>query len=264
MTALEMWKASLPDGAPSAIPAGKHLRLVIPGAPRTKKNSPQLFRNITDAFLRDLIMDVMGELDEMNQRFPRRADFPQLISSPEDLADRLAQDRSGFKERLFEHLKNRDTQFPRPNLVPSAAYLEWHRESFKAMLPTLETLRPYFPITYPVHLHCRIYREADRGDQTGYKDAIADFLEDIGVLENDVLIKSWDGTRALKDAARPRVEIWIAAHSVESDEGLFQKSPAEWTAHEEPIPTEAECIVPEPERDGARLALITRYSQGRR
>jgi glycine/D-amino acid oxidase-like deaminating enzyme len=51
------------------------------------------------------------------------------------------------------------------------------------------------------------YRDADRGDAVGYYQGVADLLEKRGILANDKHIVSWDGSRLLKDAARPRVEL---------------------------------------------------------
>lgn len=61
----------------------------------------------------------------------------------------------------------------------------------------------------PVSVCALIYRDADRGDLTGYLQAIGDALERAGVVTNDKLIHSWDGSRKLIDRARPRVEIEI-------------------------------------------------------
>lgn len=46
-----------------------------------------------------------------------------------------------------------------------------------------------------------------RGDAVGYYQGLADLLEKRRVVENDRLIVSWDGSRLLVDAAKPRVEV---------------------------------------------------------
>ena len=228
MTALELWMASLPDAAPSALP--KPLRLVISGPPRTLKNSPILIRGIGDAFLKKLILDWEME------KAPRP-------------------DHS--EGEIWEWLTNRDTQMPPPRLLPSRNYTAWHTAAVRAILPILEGLRIYFPITYPVHVLAKVYRDADRGDWCGYAQGIGDFLEDVGVLKDDVLIRSWDGARLLKDEHNPRIELWVQPYSQEGDTGLFSKSAKEWGKHEEPEP--AECAEPVPE--ASRLTLITRYAR---
>lgn len=65
------------------------------------------------------------------------------------------------------------------------------------------------PVLMPVNVRALIYRDANRGDAVGYYQAIADALEAAGVVENDRLCVSWDGSRLLKDAANPRVEITL-------------------------------------------------------
>lgn len=97
--------------------------------------------------------------------------------------------------------------------VPSEAHEAWataavfqlqvQARRLPSDLPVV--LLPYF--TAPVNLCARIYRDADRGDAVGYYQAIADVLEDAGIVANDRLIASWDGTRLYVDRRRPRVEI---------------------------------------------------------
>jgi hypothetical protein len=53
------------------------------------------------------------------------------------------------------------------------------------------------------------YRDAERGDAVGYYQGLADLLEKRGVVANDRLIMSWDGSRLLKDSANPRVELTL-------------------------------------------------------
>ena len=59
----------------------------------------------------------------------------------------------------------------------------------------------------PVNMTALIYREKNVGDALNYLEAIADALERAGVVKNDRLIVSFDGSRLLKDADRPRVEV---------------------------------------------------------
>jgi Holliday junction resolvase RusA-like endonuclease len=59
----------------------------------------------------------------------------------------------------------------------------------------------------PVHVKALFYRDANRGDLTGFKQAVGDALERSGTIVNDSLIESWDGSRKLIDRKNPRVEI---------------------------------------------------------
>ena len=109
----------------------------------------------------------------------------------------------------------------RPILLPSEAYREWEKAATLTLLkarlierymrdgkPALR-LTQGSPINYDVNARVLIYRHALIGDIVGYFQAVADFLEHIGVLQNDKHIVSWDGSRMLKDAAHPRYEITL-------------------------------------------------------
>lgn len=61
----------------------------------------------------------------------------------------------------------------------------------------------------PVNVRALIYRDANRGDAVGYYQAIADALEAAGVVSDDKLCVSWDGSRLLVDRHIPRVEITL-------------------------------------------------------
>jgi Holliday junction resolvase RusA-like endonuclease len=58
-------------------------------------------------------------------------------------------------------------------------------------------------------VNCRalIYRARRQGDAVNFYQAIADALQEAGVVENDRLIVAWDGSRLLADKDDPRVEI---------------------------------------------------------
>jgi Holliday junction resolvase RusA-like endonuclease len=90
--------------------------------------------------------------------------------------------------------------------MPSPAYRRWEA----AALPQLRIQwAGRAAITGPVNVRATFYREANVGDAVGYYQALADALEKAGVVENDKLIVSWDGTRMRKDAERPRIEFEI-------------------------------------------------------
>jgi hypothetical protein len=220
MTALETWKESLPASPAERLP--KSLKLTVAGAPRTKKNSPVIVRNITDAFLNPLPMSEQG---------------------------------------LWEWVTNRETILPHPRLLPSPAYRDWEAAAIKAVLPVLEPLRRFFPVNYSCHLLAKVYRDRDVGDWCGYMQGLSDFLEDIGVVEDDILIRSYDGSRLLKDPENPRVELWLTPWHQEADTGLFERPAREWAEHEEPAPEELSAD--EEQRGGTRTGLYSVYG-GRR
>lgn len=96
----------------------------------------------------------------------------------------------------------------RPMVIPSAAYEEyetaalWHLKQYRVST-----------ITTPVNA-CALYWMPNRRgkpDLLGLEQATADILEAAGIVENDVLIVSWDGSRVMGvDKADPRVEITLS------------------------------------------------------
>jgi Holliday junction resolvase RusA-like endonuclease len=96
--------------------------------------------------------------------------------------------------------------------VASEAYRRWEAIA----LPQLRLAwAGRATITQPVNVRATFYREANVGDAVGFYQALADALEKAGVLENDRLIVSWDGTRMAKDARRPRIEFELEEGSHE-------------------------------------------------
>jgi hypothetical protein len=94
--------------------------------------------------------------------------------------------------------------------MPSRAFSQWN---IQAQLHILEWRARSDDCTYRMCIcsavNCRaiFYRDAERGDAVGYYQALADALEEAGIVKNDRLIVSWDGSRLSKDAANPRIEV---------------------------------------------------------
>ena len=94
--------------------------------------------------------------------------------------------------------------------MPSKAYMEWDRQAIVlCLLAKMHLGRSKFPVRAEVNCCALFYREALTGDAVGYYQALADTLEKAGIVENDRLIVSWDGSRVLKDAKNPRVEVTL-------------------------------------------------------
>lgn len=93
-----------------------------------------------------------------------------------------------------------------PLIKPSAAF-----EDFQAIVvPALRKAWGGRPsIAAPCRVAAVIYREALRGDLVGYLQALADLLQEAGVVADDKWITSWDGSRMDKSAERPRIELTI-------------------------------------------------------
>lgn len=134
----------------------------------------------------------------------------------------------------------------RPVLVPSEAYLAWFRDVL-TLKTSIHSQLDCLPIAEPVSIAAAIYRDAERGDWTGYVDAIADAIQTdvwqcqadkckaktislrvpvacpqcgerlrikhtrkgLAIILDDSQIVHWDGTRLLTDPTRPRVELTI-------------------------------------------------------
>lgn len=101
-------------------------------------------------------------------------------------------------------------------VLPSKAWVRWTREA-KIEVEIVHGAIPshWVPIAVmqPVRslVSCRalFYRDANRGDAVGYYQGLADLLQKRTVIVDDKQIVHWDGSRLLKDAARPRVELWL-------------------------------------------------------
>lgn len=129
----------------------------------------------------------------------------------------VAIDRSGaiVPPRTKKNSAQMIPNLKRPLLVPSKAYREWERAALRSLVASGlivkrgdgYSVQSVAPIGYPVNCRALIYRDALRGDAVGFYQAIGDFLQEAGIVTNDRFIVSWDGTRLLKDKARPRVEL---------------------------------------------------------
>jgi hypothetical protein len=108
----------------------------------------------------------------------------------------------------------------RPRILPSQAHEEWYGRALPQVCVARMRLTQegrVLPISEPVNVQAKFYRERATGDATGYYQALGDLLERGGILENDVLIESWDGSRRLKDAVCPRIDVVITALAAEAD-----------------------------------------------
>lgn len=137
----------------------KAWKFVIEGAPRTKKNSPQ-----------------------------------------------MVQARGGHPCPLCKQRRGR--WFP----VPSAESKKWTAAACRQLRMQWTQL---LPLVEPVQVAAIFYRDRDVGDLVNYEQALADALQTAKVVKDDKWIKSWDGSRLAKDAARPRIELTITPIGVQ-------------------------------------------------
>lgn len=97
-------------------------------------------------------------------------------------------------------------------ILPSKAYEAWHKvASQQAYQIKSNILRAgiVLPITVPVSINAQFYRDANRGDCSNLYQGIADWMQDVGIIEDDDQIEHWDGSRRHVDKTRPRIEVSI-------------------------------------------------------
>ena len=121
-------------------------------------------------------------------------------------------------------------------ILPSAAHAEWFKLAMQqapGIRSELACAGLELPLEGWLAVEAVVYRERDTGDLLGYLQALADWLQEpkanehgktirdgAGIIHDDVQIRSWDGSRLMKDAACPRIEVSIsvmAARPVERD-----------------------------------------------
>lgn len=97
-------------------------------------------------------------------------------------------------------------------VLPSKAFCDWQDAALLEAIQTKFSLARFgvrLPITCGVQVRALVFREASIGDAVGFYQAIGDFLQAAGIIANDRQIVHFDGSRLLKDSARPRIEIEI-------------------------------------------------------
>ena len=106
--------------------------------------------------------------------------------------------------------KNHGFRTKQGHSMPSKAYMEWNKQAqIHLMLWRKEQDQGDFPLVMDVNCRALIFVKSwdQRGDAVGYYQGLADALQEGGIVENDRLISSWDGSRVLLDKANPRIEI---------------------------------------------------------
>lgn len=96
--------------------------------------------------------------------------------------------------------------------VPSEAYEDWTaiaRKSLPLIRQQIDDAGVVLPITADVNCTAVFYRDADAGDAVGYYQGLADWLENVGVLKNDVQVRTWNGSELRKDTTLPRIVITL-------------------------------------------------------
>lgn len=93
----------------------------------------------------------------------------------------------------------------RPCIIQSTAYRKYEKLAKQQL-----ALVSYKPFSGPVWVRASYYLATARTpDLVNLMGATADILERAGVIDNDVNIRSWDGSRIIGKDPEPRVEIEI-------------------------------------------------------
>lgn len=203
----------------------------IGGPPRTKKTSSRIVQIPAKGTRRSMSED--GAINFIYENIPDGCGQAQLAAAIRKAFERgFAAAKSGF-----------------PRLLPSEAHEEWFTRAMQQSPIIRQRLIRAgidIPIRDRINVRALFFRDAERGDLTGYMQALADWLQEpqhkngkttrngAGIIGNDSQIASWDGTRMLKDAAAPRIEVQISIVGKETQQTLFEteKKPAVEVAHE--------------------------------
>ena len=95
-----------------------------------------------------------------------------------------------------------------PKMIPSDTFLEYEKSAVKQ----LKHVRPAMPLSWPMRMTAHYYLPDHKWwpDLIGLEQATQDILETAGIITNDRLIVSKDGSRiAGIDAKNPRTEITL-------------------------------------------------------
>lgn len=90
-------------------------------------------------------------------------------------------------------------------VMPSEAWCEWC--AYAKIKIGFKLPQGWQPIDFPVNCAALFYRDRDIGDSHGFYQGLADVLQESKIVADDKWVRSWDGSRLLKDSARPRVEL---------------------------------------------------------
>ncbi len=96
---------------------------------------------------------------------------------------------------------------PKKILIPSEAYLDYEKQALKQLMAFGN-----IQYTEPVWVKALYWMDSRRSrpDLIGLMQATGDVLEKSGIIKNDRLIESWDGSRIMGiDRDNPRCEIEI-------------------------------------------------------
>ena len=106
-----------------------------------------------------------------------------------------------------------------PSVHPSEAYETWERDAViqcMTIKPKLIAAGVALPIMHPIGIEALFYlaptksgvMRLDCPDLSNLMEALADMLQEAGIIKDDRQIADWDGSRRL--LGEPRIEVFIA------------------------------------------------------
>ena len=148
------------------------LRIVVYGAPRTLKNSPQA---------------VLGRSLGKGQKCP-------WCGKP-------------VSQRVFPSAAWREWLKDATIEVDGVKLVETGKGKSRQVLLWTTPARLWVPISEPVNCAAVFFRDRDQGDLIGFIQGIGDLLQERGVITDDVILRSFNGSRLALTDGRPRVEV---------------------------------------------------------
>jgi Holliday junction resolvase RusA-like endonuclease len=104
--------------------------------------------------------------------------------------------------------------------VPSAAHEAWEAIAVPQLQRGLQRYAyPDYDWNRRVNMSAQVFRDRDVGDLLNFLAAVSDALERAGVVADDKLIVSVDGSRLRLDRKRPRVEIELTEARYDDETG---------------------------------------------
>lgn len=86
------------------------------------------------------------------------------------------------------------------------------------LLDQMQDISETLPIPYKMHIKFLFYRGDKRHvDLSNLYEFAQDMLQSAGIIENDCLVESHDGSRKLYDKENPRTEIYIERYEDEAE-----------------------------------------------
>lgn len=95
--------------------------------------------------------------------------------------------------------------------IQSEAYEAWNKSVQQQLAIFRASTDWKLPLRAALNCRALFFRDAERGDAVGYYQGLADALQAGEIIENDSQIRSWDGSRLLKESGNPRVIVSLEA-----------------------------------------------------